>query len=111
MSNNTVEKIKKQIQANPILLYMKGTPDSAKCGFSAKSAQILHLYVKSFYYIDVLIDTDIRSVLPTFSNWPTFPQLWLEGKLIGGCDIIMDMHQNGTLKQAIDPIKLKYNLN
>lgn len=109
--NITIEKIKQQLQMYPVLLYMKGTPQVFKCGFSAKSAQILSIYIQSFNYIDVLVHTDIRSILPTFSRWPTFPQLWVEKKLIGGFDIIRDMHQNGSLKTLIDSIKFKYNLN
>lgn len=109
--NNTIKIIEQQIQENPVLLYMKGTPSIIKCGFSAKAVRVLYNCIQSFVYIDVLQNTDIRSFLPKFSNWPTFPQLWVEGKLIGGSDIIMSMYQNGELKKLIDPIKLKYNLN
>ncbi|ADV33763.1 glutaredoxin-4 [Candidatus Blochmanniella vafra str. BVAF] len=109
--NNTIKTIKQQIKTHPILLYMKGTPNIFKCGFSSKASQILSEYIKSFVYIDVLVHTDIRSALPSFSNWPTFPQLWVEGKLIGGFDILSDMHQDGSLKKLIDPIKIKYNLD
>lgn len=108
--NNTVNKIKEQIKSNPVLLYMKGTPNIIKCGFSAKAAQILSYCIQSFVYIDVLDHTDIRSTLPSFSNWPTFPQLWVEGKLIGGSDIIIDMYRKGDLKKLIDPIKEKHNI-
>lgn len=107
--NDITEKIKQQIQNNLILLYMKGTPNIPKCGFSLKAARILSSYTTSFTYIDVLIHTDIRYALPRFSNWPTFPQLWIEKKLIGGCDIIVDMHNSGTLRPLINEIKLKYN--
>lgn len=109
--NYVINQIKQQIKDNPILLYMKGTPDSVKCGFSAKAVQILSNCVQSFVCIDVLYHTDIRAALPIFSNWPTFPQLWVEGKLIGGLDIILDMYQRGDLKKLIDPVKDKYNLN
>lgn len=109
--NNIIKKIKQQIQDNPIILYMKGTPNIPKCGFSLKAARILSNCTTSFTYVDVLIHTDIRSVLPTFSNWPTFPQLWIEQKLIGGCDIISDMYHSGKLKSLIDETKLKYNIN
>lgn len=109
--HDTIKKIKKQIQANPILLYMKGTPNTPKCGFSAKAARILSNCTISFTYIDVLVHTDIRSFLPKFSNWPTFPQLWIDNKLIGGCDIIAEMYHCGKLKLLIDEIQLKYNIN
>lgn len=107
--NNITEKIKKQIQDNLILLYMKGTPNTPKCGFSLKAARILSSCTKSFTYIDVLVHTDIRYALPIFSNWPTFPQLWINKKLIGGCDIILDMHNSGQLKLLIDEIMLQHD--
>lgn len=109
--NDTIKIIQQQITENPIILYMKGTPGTAKCGFSAKASQIISIYVKSFFYVDVLQHINIRTVLPKFSNWPTFPQLWIEGKLIGGLDIILDMNRQGSLKKIIDSIKLKYNLD
>ncbi|URJ27168.1 Grx4 family monothiol glutaredoxin [Candidatus Blochmanniella camponoti] len=109
--NNAIEKIKNQIKENPIVLYMKGTPSAPKCGFSSKAAQVLSTYTQSFFYIDVLIHVDIRNALPIFSNWPTFPQLWIEGKLIGGSDIIINMSHSGTLKTLIDQVKLRHNLN
>ncbi|URJ28388.1 Grx4 family monothiol glutaredoxin [Candidatus Blochmannia vicinus (nom. nud.)] len=108
--NNAIEKIKNQIKNNTVVLYMKGAPDDPKCGFSSKAAQVLSIYIRSFFYVDVLIHTDIRCALPTFSNWPTFPQLWIEGKLIGGADIIINMHRTGELKVLIDKIKLRNNL-
>lgn len=104
--NNIIKKIEKQIQNNPILLYMKGTPKDPKCGFSLKAVRILSNCTTSFTYIDVLTDTDIRSNLPIFSKWPTFPQLWIQKKLIGGCDIISDMYHNGKLKLLIDKVNL-----
>lgn len=109
--NNTIEIITQQIKKHPVLLYMKGTPEIVKCGFSAKAVKILSNCIRSFMYVDVLQHTDIRSALPTFSDWPTFPQLWIEGNLIGGADIILDMYQRGDLQKLIDPIKLKYNLS
>ncbi|URJ28921.1 Grx4 family monothiol glutaredoxin [Blochmannia endosymbiont of Camponotus sp. C-046] len=109
--DNTIKKIKNQIETNPIVLYMKGTPSAPKCGFSSKAAQILSTHVQSFFYIDVLIHIDIRNALPTFSNWPTFPQLWIEGKLIGGSDIMINMSRNGKLHTLINQVKLRYNLN
>lgn len=105
--NNTIEEIKQQIQKNPILLYMKGTPVSPKCGFSLKAVRIVSSCTTSFAYIDVLAHTDIRYALPKFSNWPTFPQLWIDKKLIGGCDIILDMYHCGKLKPLIEKIILK----
>ncbi|WP_159715454.1 Grx4 family monothiol glutaredoxin [Blochmannia endosymbiont of Camponotus nipponensis] len=108
--NNEIEIIKNQIEKNPIVLYMKGTPSIPRCGFSSKAAQILSTYVQSFFYVDVLVHTSIRYALPIFSNWPTFPQLWVEGKLIGGADIIINMNRSGKLKILIDHVKLKNKL-
>lgn len=102
--NNIVKKIEQQIQDNPILLYMKGTPTSPKCGFSLKAVRIISACTTSFTYIDILVHTDIRYALPTFANWPTFPQLWIEKKLIGGCDIISDMYHCGKLKPLIEKV-------
>lgn len=104
--NDAIEKIKQQIQQHPIILYMKGTPDDIKCGFSAKAARVLFNCIESFTYIDVLKNPDIRSALPIFSNWPTFPQLWIKGELIGGSDIILNLYRTGDLKKMIDTLKL-----
>lgn len=109
--NNVIEKIKNQIEKNTVVLYMKGTPDAPKCGFSSKAAQVLSTYyIQSFLYVDVLVHLDIRYALPKFSNWPTFPQLWIKGKLIGGSDIIINMHRTGELKTLIDQVKLQHNI-
>lgn len=104
--NDIIKKIKQQIQNNSIILYMKGTPKDPKCGFSLKAARILSNCTTSFMYIDVLTHTDIRSALPKFSNWPTFPQLWIEKKLIGGYDIMSDLYHKGELKILIDKAHL-----
>lgn len=109
--NKTIKIIEQQIKEYPVLLYMKGTPNIIKCGFSAKASKILSNCIKSFVYIDVLQHINIRTTLPEFSNWPTFPQLWIEGKLIGGLDIMLDMYQRQDLQKLIEPIKLKYNLD
>ncbi|WP_367670712.1 Grx4 family monothiol glutaredoxin [Sodalis-like secondary symbiont of Drepanosiphum platanoidis] len=95
--NLTIKKIKKQISKNFIILYMKGSPKIPLCGFSAKVSKIISTYNIKFAYIDVLDHQDIRLELPIFSQWPTFPQLWISGKLIGGCDIVTEMHKNNTL--------------
>lgn len=95
------EKIQQQIRDNPILLYMKGSPESPSCGFSAQAVQVLSACCKNFAYINVLIDSDIRAELPKFSNWPTFPQLWVNGELIGGCDIILEMYRSGELQSIL----------
>lgn len=102
MSDSTIEAIKKQIGENPIILYMKGSPNQPQCGFSAKASQAVMGCGQRFAYVDVLSNPDIRAKLPEVGNWPTFPQLWVKGELIGGCDIIIEMHESGELKEVID---------
>jgi monothiol glutaredoxin len=100
--SETIESIKQQIEGNPVLIYMKGSPNQPQCGFSARTVQALMSCGKRFAYVDVLSNPDIRSELPAYANWPTFPQLWVKGELIGGCDIVMEMHENGELQEVID---------
>ncbi|MEX0737896.1 MAG: Grx4 family monothiol glutaredoxin [Pseudohongiella sp.] len=105
MSNeqSSIEQtIRDQISANSILLYMKGSPDQPQCGFSAQVVQCLMGCGKRFAYVDILANPEIRSTLPVIANWPTFPQLWIDGELVGGCDIITDLHNKGELKPLID---------
>ncbi|QJC29419.1 Grx4 family monothiol glutaredoxin [Enterobacteriaceae endosymbiont of Plateumaris pusilla] len=97
----TFEKIKKQISNNPVILYMKGSPTNPKCGFSDKAAKILISCKVKFIYINVLNNPDIREYLPKYSNWPTFPQLWINGELIGGYDILYHMYCNKELNNIL----------
>lgn len=97
-----METIKKQIEENPVILYMKGSPNAPQCGFSMRTSQALMACGKRFAYVDVLANPDIRANLPKFANWPTFPQLWVNGELIGGCDIVTEMHEKGELKTLLD---------
>lgn len=94
-------RIKEQIAENPILLYMKGSPKLPSCGFSAQAAQVLMNCGKPFAYVDILQNPDIRAELPKIANWPTFPQLWVNGELVGGCDILLEMFQQGELQELI----------
>ena len=96
------ETIKDQIGSNSILLYMKGSPEQPQCGFSAQATQVLMACGKRFAYVDVLSNPDIRANLPQISNWPTFPQLFVDGELVGGCDIITEMYEKGELQTLID---------
>ena len=95
---STEDKLKQQIKDNDILIYMKGTPYEPRCGFSARTVQALIECEAQFSYVDVLENDDIRSTLPQVSDWPTFPQVFVEGDLIGGADIVTQMHENGELK-------------
>lgn len=96
-----VESIKEQISNNPILLYMKGSPDQPQCGFSSQASQVLMACGERFAYIDILSNPEIRANLPSVSDWPTFPQLFIDGELVGGCDIIVEMYQSGELQPMI----------
>lgn len=98
---DTIERIKEQIAENSILLYMKGSPKLPSCGFSSQASQALISCEEKFAYIDILQNPDIRAELPKYANWPTFPQLWIDGELVGGCDIILEMFQQGELQTLI----------
>ncbi|RTE87819.1 Grx4 family monothiol glutaredoxin [Lysobacter sp. N42] len=95
------DKIREQIAEHTVLLYMKGSPKLPSCGFSSQASQALMSCGKPFAYVDVLQNPDIRAELPKVANWPTFPQLWVNGELVGGCDIIMEMFQQGELQTLI----------
>jgi monothiol glutaredoxin len=96
-----LETIKQQIEGNPILVYMKGSPNAPQCGFSARTVQALMECGERFAYVDVLSNPEIRANLPKYANWPTFPQLWVDGELVGGCDIVTEMAENGELQTLI----------
>lgn len=102
-----MEAIKQQVEGNPILLYMKGTPQFPQCGFSSQTVQALMATGARFAYVNVLEEPEIRANLPKYANWPTFPQLYVEGELVGGCDIILDMYQSGDLQNLIDTAMAK----
>lgn len=96
------DRIKQQIAENPVLLYMKGTPDFPQCGFSARTSQVLNACGVRYGHVNVLTDPEIRANLPKFSNWPTFPQLFVKGELVGGCDITVEMFESGELMKLFD---------
>jgi len=99
-ANEVQSKIKDQIKDNPILIYMKGSPYEPQCGFSARTVQALIECEAEFSYVDVLSNPDVRQNLPIVSEWPTFPQLYIGGELVGGCDIVTQLHASGELKKA-----------
>lgn len=101
MSEDIMDTIREQIGSNPILLYMKGSPAAPQCGFSAQTVQCLAACGERFAYVDVLSHPEIRATLPKYADWPTFPQLYVEGELIGGCDIITEMYESGELETLI----------
>jgi monothiol glutaredoxin len=102
---NVQEKIRNQVTENSIVLYMKGTPQFPQCGFSGATVQLLKSCgVQSFTAVDVLADPEIRDGIKTYSNWPTVPQLYVKGELVGGADIVRDMHQQGELQKLLDSV-------
>ena len=100
-SNPIREAIKSAIDENPVLLFMKGTPEAPGCGFSARVSAILESLDQPFAAVDILPDPRIRQELSALSNWPTIPQLFVDGELVGGCDIVSEMYQSGELQQAL----------
>ena len=100
------KEIQEQIKSNPILLYMKGSPDAPQCGFSSRATQLLISCGKPFSFVDILSNPEIRAKLPKISNWPTFPQLFIGGELVGGSDIMVEMHEKGELQEKIDSIEV-----
>lgn len=94
-------KIQTQIESNNILLYMKGSPEEPKCGFSAQTVRCLMACGEKFAFVDILDNQEIRATLPKISDWPTFPQLFVAGELVGGCDIVTEMYNSGELQTII----------
>lgn len=95
-------RIEEQLSSHDVLLYMKGTPDFPQCGFSGQTVAALNQVGKPYAYVNIFEDPEVREGLKTYSNWPTFPQLYVKGELIGGCDIVMDMYQSGELQKLLD---------
>lgn len=95
------ERIRKQLSGAPVLLYMKGTPDFPQCGFSAQTVAALRAVGAQFEFVNIFEEPEIREGLKQYSNWPTFPQLYVNGELIGGCDITLELYQSGELKEII----------
>ena len=97
------ERIEKQLNDNHVLLYMKGTPDFPQCGFSGQTVAALQACGQEFAYVNIFEDEEIRQGLKAYSNWPTFPQLYVDGELIGGSDIVIEMYHSGELKTLFNP--------
>jgi monothiol glutaredoxin len=95
------ERIKKQLEEYPVLLYMKGTPDFPQCGFSARTVAALRAVDARFAYVNIFEDPEVREGLKAYSSWPTFPQLYVNGELIGGCDITVELYESGELKEIV----------
>lgn len=99
---DVMDRIKQQVEGASIVLYMKGTPQFPQCGFSSHVVQALKACEAEFSDINVLADPEIRQNLPSYANWPTFPQLYIDGELVGGCDIVMELYQRGELKTMVE---------
>ena len=99
------ERIEEQLNSHAVLLYMKGTPYFPQCGFSSKAIQILQACEVEFAYVNIFDDSEIREGLKVYSNWPTFPQLYVNGELVGGADILIEMFESGELRTLLDNIK------
>ena len=108
MSEEILSTIKQQIEENPIILYMKGSPQAPQCGFSAQTVQCMVACGQRFAYVDILTNPDIRANLPGYADWPTFPQLWVDGELVGGCDIITEMFETGELQTILEDTSSKH---
>jgi monothiol glutaredoxin len=94
---NVIERIKDQLENNPVVLYMKGTPDFPQCGFSGQTVQVLALCNASYIHVNIFEDPELREALKEYSSWPTYPQLYIGGELVGGCDIVIDLYKKGEL--------------
>ncbi len=98
---SALERIDQAVKNNPVIIFMKGTPQFPQCGFSSRAAQALMACGEEFAYVNVLADQDIYYALPEYANWPTFPQIYIGGELVGGCDITVEMYQKGELQQMV----------
>jgi len=102
MDDQVKARIEEQLQSNDVLLYMKGTPDFPQCGFSGQAVAALNAIGRPYSFVNIFEDPEIREGLKEYSNWPTFPQLYVKGELIGGSDIMIEMYNSGELKKLID---------
>ncbi|HYM35249.1 MAG TPA: Grx4 family monothiol glutaredoxin [Steroidobacteraceae bacterium] len=103
--SNVVDRIKQQLSSSKVMLYMKGTPDFPQCGFSAAAVQALNAVGAKYDTVNIFEDPELREALKQYSNWPTYPQLYVKGELIGGADIIREMYQSGELQKVVAEAK------
>ena len=101
MSNPVIDKIEKEIQSSKVVLFVKGTPQAPQCGFSAATMELFNKTNVPFHSVDIIANPEIRSTLPQYSQWPTFPQVFINGKLVGGCDIVHEMYESGELQKLL----------
>lgn len=98
---SALARIDEAVKNNPVIIFMKGTPNLPQCGFSSRASQALMACGEEFAYVNVLQDPEIFHELPQYANWPTFPQIYISGELIGGCDITLEMYQTGELQKLV----------
>lgn len=108
---DVMDRIKQTIERNSIVLFMKGTPQMPQCGFSMRTSEALKACGVEFAHVDVLAEPEVRQNLPRYSNWPTFPQVFIDGELIGGCDIVLELFQKGDLQKLAKAAGAKANAN
>lgn len=101
IEKETLEKIKKQVTENPVVIYMKGSPQMPSCGFSSRAVKAMVETEEKFAYVNVLADPGVFEFLPKYANWPTFPQVYIKGELQGGCDIVLELAESGELKKLM----------
>lgn len=99
---DVMDRIKQAIESNSVILFMKGTPEFPQCGFSSRSSQALSACGAEYAFINVLAEPEVRENLHRYADWPTFPQLYINGELIGGCDIIMQLYESGDLHTMVN---------
>ncbi len=102
MPNPTIDRIEKEIKSHKVVLFVKGTPQAPMCGFSAATMELFKELGIAFHSVDILTNSDIRATLPEYSHWPTFPQIFIDGKLVGGCDIVHEMRDSGELQKLLN---------
>jgi monothiol glutaredoxin len=103
---DAMERIKKIINDNAVVIFMKGNPEFPQCGFSARASQALASCGREFAYVNIFEDPEIHRTLPQYANWPTFPQVYISGELIGGCDIVIELHGSGELQKMVEEAKV-----
>ena len=101
IDETTTRRIREQLDAAPVVLFMKGTPDFPQCGFSAQTAAALRAVNAHYAHVNIFEEPELREALKAYSNWPTYPQLYVKGELVGGCDIVVEMYKSGELKTLL----------
>jgi monothiol glutaredoxin len=99
MTNPVFERIEKEIRSSRVVLFVKGTPAAPQCGFSASTMELFKKMGVPFHAVDVIANSEFRTAVPQYSQWPTFPQVFIDGKLVGGCDIVHEMYESGELQK------------